>query len=198
MGVLHAPLIFTKKKELVMRKEYWRPVVGYEGLYMVSNLGRVKSLNYKNTGKEQILRQFIVSKHICVNICSDLKYVHILVAQAFIPNPENKPEVHHIDKNPLNNCVDNLMWVTKEEHAALHSERYNKLSELFTNGSCSTPIEQYSLDKELIKTWPSLSEIHRQLGYDIRLISRVCSEEPKYKKNKTAYGSIWRYASLLV
>lgn len=98
--------------------EEWRDIEGYEGLYQVSNLGRVKSLKprYKN---KIILKQEINHfgyLQICLSNPRKTHKVHRLVAQAFIPNPENKPQVNHIDGNKLNNKVENLEWNTAHEN----------------------------------------------------------------------------------
>ena len=90
--------------------EEWKSIKDYEGLYEVSNMGRVKSLNYRNSGIEKILK-LNKSKQgylrITLNKNGDRKtfQVHRLVAEAFIPNIDNKPEIDHIDTNKENNCV---------------------------------------------------------------------------------------------
>lgn len=158
-------------KNTMVMEEIWKPVVGYEGMYEVSNLGRVKSLNYKRTGKEQIIDgsvdkkdyiRFALYKHKRRKIITG----HKLVALAFIPNQENKSEIHHIDGNPSNNAVDNLMLVTPEEHKALHKEEHIL--------KVSKPVYQYTLDGEFVKEWASLSEIHRVLKYSVSAISSCC------------------------
>lgn len=107
--------------------EIWKPIKGFDGYY-VSNYGRVangKTLRgSKRSGQPLKIQKKCKSGRLYVALIKDGKqydfYLSRLVAEAFIPNPENKPEVHHIDGNPLNNDVSNLMWVTHEEHIALH------------------------------------------------------------------------------
>ena len=178
-------------------KEIWKYIKGYENLYMISSYGNVKSLNYRRTGKQQNLSLCFDSKgRLQVGLNKDSKkkmyQVHILVATAFIPNPKNKPDVHHIDHNPTNNNVNNLMWVTKQEHANLHPENCNKgASE--SSKVCSKPINQYDLQGEYIRSWKSAREIERELGINHGNITQCCKGNNSYKR---VGGFVWRYASI--
>lgn len=98
-------------------KEEWKPILGFEG-YEISTLGRVKSLR---KGNPKILKSHIVGagylkNELMQNDIPHLRYVHRLVAQAFIPNVDNKPEANHLDGDKTNNHVNNLEWVTHEEN----------------------------------------------------------------------------------
>jgi hypothetical protein len=117
-----------------MVKEIWKCVAGYEGLYEVSNFGRVKSLNFNHTEKEGILksgtdRGGYLKVSLCKNGEVTSKTVHSLVAKAFIPNPENKATVDHINKVRNDNRVENLQWFSQKEQVIKSFEQGRVVSE---------------------------------------------------------------------
>ena len=172
--------------------EIWKGIKGYEGLYQVSNMGRVKSLERtfldkigrKRTVRERILKQCVdrdgylkVNLYNCNGKEKTLR-VHRLVCEAFHKNPKNKPCVNHIDENKSNNEASNLEWCTYEEN--------NNYGTRIARTSKS--VGQYTRDGNLIKVWQSASEVQRQLGFDRRNICAVARG-----KAKTAYGYVWKY-----
>ena len=107
--------------------EVFKDIVGFEGKYQISNLGNVKSLNYKNTHQEKLLKPVPHSKgYLKIQLMKDGKrksfFIHRLVAEAFLSNPDNKPEVNHINSNRQDNRLENLEWVSTSENA-LHRWR---------------------------------------------------------------------------
>ena len=166
--------------------EIWRDIKDYEGLYQVSNWGRVKSLNYRNTGKEGILNGIEDGRgYLYVHLCNDdgvkKKKIHRLVAEAFIPNPENKPEVDHIDRNKLNNNLSNIRWADREIQN--NNRNLSNMVKKF-----SKPVLQFTLDGEFVREWESTIEIYRELGYSQGNISSCC-----LGRLKSAYGFKWKY-----
>lgn len=193
--------------------EIWKEVKGYEGLYQVSSLGRVKSVARLVRGRglgmkpivERILKPCVVpSGHLQVVLCRDgkehkHKSIHRLVAEAFIPNPENKPCIDHIDTNPKNNNVDNLRWVTIKENCnneitrrknsiAKKGERncnFGKRNEQVHN---ARKVLCFTMDGLFVAEYPSLNEASRRTGIRSSNIGIVCSG-----RRKCAGGYIWKY-----
>ena len=96
---------------MILPKRIWKDINGYEGRYQVSNLGEVRSLDYNHTKSIKLLKIGVTKYGYCtVAICGKRVKVHRLVAQAFIPNPCNLPQVNHKNENKTDNRVSNLEW----------------------------------------------------------------------------------------
>lgn len=181
-------------------EEIWRPIVGYEGLYEVSDCGNVRSVDreIKNKGGLTIhlKGKIIVQKvHKCgytqVALCKDgkckFKLVHRLVAEAFIPNPDNLPQVNHINETKTCNRLDNLEWVSAKDninHGTAIQRMTKKLKGFNPNAK---KVNQYDFDGNLIATYPSTRDCDKY-GFSSRCISYCCNGITKSHK-----GYIWKY-----
>lgn len=178
--------------------EEWKDIIDYEGMYQVSSEGRVKSLKY---GKERILKPASeTGGYLQITLLKNGKSkhyrIHRLVANAFIPNIENKPEINHIDEDKTNNNVMNLEWSTREENCN-YGTHNTRISKTLTNRTDqSIPIDMLTKNGELIRTFPSGKEAMRWLranGFPKAkngAISSCCKGNPKYTH---AYGFKWQY-----
>lgn len=179
-----------------MMYEEWRDIQGYEGLYQISNYGRVKSLRrkaYNHFTKERIMTPVITKKgyyqvrlHNGTN--SQGFKIHRLVAKAFIPNSYNVSQVNHIDGNKQNNCVNNLEWVTPKQNMQ-HAASNGLLRDVSGNNNPNCkPIKQYDLNGNFIKRWNSMRDIYEVLGIDRHSIRNCC-----VGNLKTSHNYVWRY-----
>ena len=181
--------------------EEWRTAVYdgeiYEGLYRVSNLGKILSLNYRNTGKAK-LRTPVEDKdgYFTVNLRKNGEYkrcyVHRLVAEAFLENPENLPQVNHKDEDKTNNFVflnedgsinkekSNLEWKSPKDNCN-HGTRNERISKAMINGKLSKRVLQLSLSGELIREWESTRECERN-GFKQSAVSACCNGKLKSHK----------------
>lgn len=164
----------------IYMKEIWKDVSGFEGLYQVSNFGRVRSLKF---GKEKMMEGGITNKgylQVTLSLNGRVKryQVHRLVADVFISNPNNLPQVNHIDGNKTNNNVENLEWVTAKQNihhawnAGLH------------------PLKLVSIHcNELDLDFNSINEASRYFGCDNSCIRRILKGKYKslYKKYTFSY-----------
>ena len=176
-------------------EEIWKDIKGYEGLYQVSNLGRIKRVLFKNNKttiiKEKILKYTVKNNGYCkVNLYKNNKqktyHIHRLVAEAFIPNRDNSLEINHKDGNKKNNCINNLEWITHKENI-----QHGVKTGLITNIDKAKNVLQFDKSMNQIGQYNSVKEVARKLGYDATSIAGCCRSK---KYCKTAYGYIWRYA----
>ena len=191
--------------------EEWKDIEGYEGLYQVSNEGRVKSLQREIVYKDG--RKKVLEEKILHSFLSDLGYYHVmlskdgvsrrykvhrLVAKAFIPNPNNFPIINHKDENPKNNVVDNLEWCTQG-----YNVRYGTMIERGrlkqqNRADLSKKVLQFNTDGELESEYQSASEVERiNPQFKTSSITRCCRGGQILNgkwQNITKYkGYIWRY-----
>ena len=156
-----------------------RDVKGYEGLYAVTSCGKIWSYR-----RQKFLKPVCEKNgYLRVNLYKDGKMkhycVHRLVTEAYIPNPDNLPQINHKDENKTNNCLQNLEWCDCKYNInyGTHKER--------VSNSLKIPILQYDLDGNFIREWGSATDV----GQEVK--SGICSCLKGRKK--TAYGYIWKY-----
>lgn len=175
--------------------EIWKPIEGYEGLYDVSNLGRVRrreKVSERRTDgcstilPERILKANTSRAYLTVGLVKDYKQktflVHRLVANAFLPRTPEQTYINHLDVNPRNNRADNLEWCTQS-----HNIQY-----AYDNGTKEGPhirdVDQLAMDGTYIKTWHGVHAAGRELGIHGENISKVC-----LGKRAQTGGYKWRY-----
>ena len=173
--------------------EVFRDIKGFEGQYQVGNLGTVISMSYFGVDRIKPLKQV---KHHCGYMVVKLgeknwSMVHRLVANAFIPNPENKRCVNHIDGNKQNNAASNLEWATHKEnmtHAIKTGLRnpHNNNKPFGSENPTRKPVLQYSLDGSFIKRWECISDAARHLNCSpAQIVNTIAG------RHKTCRGFLW-------
>lgn len=171
--------------------EIWRPVKGYEGLYEVSNFGRVRALHYKGSKnlnikimKQKLTRFGYYEVALNKNKTPKTFKVHRLVAEAFIPNPNNYPIINHKDECKTNNKVENLEWCTYK-----HNTNYGSCLQRISEAQ-SRPIKQISLNGEIIRTFSSAREADKM---GIAMQQHICDVCNHRNGHYTAGGFKWEY-----
>ena len=170
--------------------EHWKSITGYEGLYEVSDIGRVKSLWH---GKEKILKP---GKNNCgyllVSLYKDGHVkkltVHRLVAEAFIPNQNNLETINHKDEDKTNNTVSNLEWMSLKDNInyGTHNKRASETQ--INDKNKSKSVQMFDRQGNLLAAFPSTHEANRKTGIHHGSISKCCNG-----KLKSVGGYIWRY-----
>lgn len=158
--------------------EIWKEIKGYEGKYYVSNLGNIVNADGKRVGVELSQKGYERVQLYDGHGAKTNKKVHRLVAEAFIPNPYNLPQVNHIDENKRNNCVSNLCWVDNRTNNLLSSAK----------GSTKTPVIAYTTNGRKVASFESVTAASKITGIDRFGIVAACMGN-----QKTAGGYKWRY-----
>ena len=156
-----------------------RDVKGYEGLYAVTSCGKVWSYMSQKFLEPSADKKGYLKVNLCKNGKAKNFRVHRLVAEAYIPNPNNLPMINHKDENKTNNCLQNLEWCD-----AKYNINYGTRNEKVAN-SLKIPIIQFDLDGNFIKEWGSATDVGREVkGHICHCLNG---------RRKSAYGSIWKY-----
>ena len=169
--------------------ETWKEIAGYEGIYEVSDLGRVKSLGNNKSKKEKILKPLNNTRgYLQVMLCKDghtkRLLVHRLVAKAFIPNPNNLETINHKDEDKTNNFVSNLEWMSIKDNTN-YGTRNKRMAE-----ALSKKVQMFDKSTgELLATFPSTMEAGRKTGINQSHICSCCNGN-----RKSAGGFVWGYA----
>jgi hypothetical protein len=164
--------------------EIWVDIVGYEGVYSVSNLGRVASHHW---GKHRLLHPRINNKgYLLVNLCKNgtLKTfkVHILVGKHFLVNPDGLSEINHKDEDKSNNRFDNLEWCTRSYNVNYGTRIARQRLTL------TKPVCQYDKYGQFIALYDSITQASQIVGISVQHISTCCKKKYPY-----AGGFVWRY-----
>ena len=159
--------------------KFMKDIKGYEGRYAVTSCGKVWSYINECFLKPKCEKNGYLRVSLYTAGKFKKYFIHRLVAEAYIPNPENLPQVNHKDENKANNCLQNLEWCDQK-----YNHNYGTINERISN-SLKIPILQYDLDGNFIREWPSATDVGKEVKNGINHCLRG--------RAKSAYGFTWKY-----
>lgn len=162
--------------------ERWSIIPGYNGIYKVSSFGNVVNTITGNRKACSLRKDGYIVVCLSIHKRQDTRFVHRLVAEAFLEMEQGKPYVNHIDENKQNNMVENLEWCTAS-HNSTHNDLHNRIAE-----KNMIPVLQLLPDGSVLRRWRCGKEASRALSIDQTLIIRCCKH-----RNKSAKGTYWKY-----
>ena len=172
--------------------EVWKDIQGYEGLYQVSNLGNVRSLNWRNTGQVRNLYLKPQNRgYLQVELakCGQKRgfTVHRLVAMAFVSGYAEGKVVNHINEDKRDNRAENLEWVSQSDNTCYTYERHTSLSERCRKNT--TPVVQIA-ENGTRTVWDCILAVVKATGFNAWSIKQCCEG-----KRRSAYGCSWQYVT---
>jgi len=182
--------------------ERWKDIPGFEGLYQISSNGRLKSFKQRCDGRilscKNSKGDYITTVLCGLDVKSRSVSIHRLVAEAFVPNPENKPEVNHIDHDKQNNHASNLEWVTRKEnahHAIKHNPSITKGMVRYNRFIRPRTILQYTNCGKLVAEYPNSVDAQKATGVCYRNILQVANRDEfsPGRIRSQAGGFVWKF-----
>ena len=168
--------------------EIWKVIKEFPN-YMVSNMGNVYSIKHKKVMSPRDNSCGYLTLSLCKDSKKHTKYVHRLVAETFLPNPENKKTIDHINCERHDNRLENLRWATQEENCNNPKtiEKYKQW--VGGNNGNSKSVLQFTKDGDFIRKWDCITDVKKELGICGSHIGKCCKGE----RYKSAGGYIWKY-----
>lgn len=163
--------------------EVWKDITGYCGKYQISNLGRIRSLRYNGGNHIKVMSPNDNGHgYLSVALCDGfgkrrIFYVHRLVAEAFLDNPDNLPQVNHLDHNRKNNNVHNLEWCSIRDNLLYGTTHERAANTMRETSPTRKPVAQYSLSGDFIRTFRSINDAERETGIRASGISLCCNNK---------------------
>jgi hypothetical protein len=172
-------------------EEIWKDIPGWEGFYAASNLGRIKNVRTGHIQKLYNHKNGYVYCHLSKNGSTKVLRVHRVIAETFIPNPNNLTQVNHKSEVKTDNSIDNLEWCDAKYNAGFGTRIERIVEKNINHPGKSKWVIKLNKDNEILHFYPSTMQAERETGINHSHIMKCCLGKKNYK---TAGGYIWKYA----